>query len=1791
MRAIQCHSLRILFVCISLLPCYASERSASSKPVASANAETQASSMGAKPAVHLAANPTQGRTSNPPVVHGNDAGKSPATRLSLAGKMATQPLEFFPVANPKDGARFVATGAGYSLTLGDASMVLTSHRALGAEAGSGKAMPTATKGGVGTLTLAPQPILTETSTVEFVGANRDSKPEGLEPSTAYANFMIGNDPAKWRSHVTGYDRVRYTNLYPGIDLVYHGEIHHKLEYDLAVAPGADPQQIRLRVSGDDEARIDQDGDLELDGPEGAIRLDRPMLYQNIQGGKKAIIGGFVQLARNEFGFRAMGYDSTKLLIIDPTINLLYSTYLGGNHDDEALDITVDSVGNTYLTGYTGSANFLVSANAVQQVGSWTNGGFNAFVMKFDVSGTLLFSTMLGGTSANYAGDQGEGIRVDPNGTVYVTGYTQSSNFPVTSNALQATLGGGKDVFFAALSGDGSQLIYSTYLGGAQDEDAYRMVEDANGAIWLAGSALGTGLPVTTGVYQSKPNGAANGFIAKLGFNSAAAQPLTINALTFLGGSSSATGLVSGQAIDEAFTDGFEDIAFDSAGNVYVAGATTSSDFPSTANAYQSPAYFALSGDGTCQSPKPYSLPVISELSSDLKTLIYSTTISGKTGTLGGGSFGWGTNCRQYANTVHPDGHGNIWVLGYSTAADFPTTGNALSAYPGSNSSNITVTELTPGSQATALIYSSYLGSVSGSDAPRGVWDGAGNIWISALAGSGDWPGVNPSTSLTPLPTSFAIPPNNPTITELSPDGTKILYATYLGGTKGSPYQGGQGGNGRFMPTLDANGNLHLAGSTTFIDYPLTPTAFQSVYADGFGSPSGSDAVYTVLGTGAIGTLSTSTGGNTGDATVTITGSGFVSGATCTLVSGGTTITATSGVVNSTGTGITCSFALNGAAIGSYDISVVNPNGGGTFTKQGGFTVEAAIGPKVWVNIVGRSVVRFNAPTIYTITYGNTGDTDAVVVPLYITIPDGITASLLTPLAPVPIQPGSNPNTIPVIYEVNGAQVIPLDVARIPAGGSGFVQVQLTVPSSITSFDIVASHSGPWAYSLASLDQAVPVLSQSNAGVSQFSELHIGDLVHPHATTGSTSSISNEALSCVADQVNLSFQVVTTISGPAGSAANCAVSSAGLVGSVIGNIVNPPDGSDNTSQIISAGQLTASISQATLNCAAAAGALSPPGLVVSTAINIIQLALQIAQTAKDCSDAQKPKDPQNKNGTAGASNDPNYKAGPVGDASASQYMAPGKAFTYSLGFENEATATLPAAKVVITDQLDPTKVDLSTLSLGSITIGATTITPPAHTNNYNTTYNLSSSLNVRIQGSLNQSTGLLRWTFTSIDPTTGQPPTDPTVGFLPPDTDGIVGQGGVLFNVMPKSGQTTGTQITNTATVIFDANQPINTPAWMNTLDVDLPVSKVAALPTTESATFPVSWSGTDQGSGITSYDIYVSDNGGAFTLWQSAVTATSASYSGTVGHAYGFYSIATDGAGNVQAAKSSADASTTVTPPTPLVSATTLTASSASVASGSSVKLIAVVTPPSGTTTIPTGTVTFLDGTTALGAPVTLDGTGTATLTSTTLPVGTDSITAQYGGDTVFASSTSVAVSVVVGAPNFSLSLSPTSVSVASGASGTTTITATPVFGFASAITFACSGLPAHATCTFSPAMVTPSGSTASTTTLTIATNVATASLQGDLPNQQPSQRKPLLCIVLLGAISLLRVGRRYRALSRSARNLTVLTALLLTLAGVTVMGCGGGSPKKTPAGTSTVTISATGGSQTQTTTVSLTVQ
>lgn len=281
-----------------------------------------------------------------------------------------------------------------------------------------------------------------------------------------------------------------------------------------------------------------------------------------------------------------------------------------------------------------------------------------------------------------------------------------------------------------------------------------------------------------------------------------------------------------------------------------------------------------------------------------------------------------------------------------------------------------------------------------------------------------------------------------------------------------------------------------------------------------------------------------------------------------------------------------------------------------------------------------------------------------------------------------------------------------------------------------------------------------------------------------------------------------------------------------------------------------------------------------------------------------------------------SGDPNDKVGSQG-VTAQQYISGSSPLRYAIFFTNDSNATAPAQKVVVTDGLSLTKMNLSTLSLGPINFGSQFVSPPSGPGDFFTSVNLAPTTNlfVSISTHLDASSGLLTWTLQSIDPATGKPPTDPTVGFLPPGATG-----GVFFDVMPKYGLPTNIQVQNQAVVVFDVNPPISTPTWANTLDNTPPTSSVLALPSNEGTpNFTVQWSGTDVGSGVQNYTIYVTDNGGPFTVWQWNTTATSATFAGQSRHTYGFYSVARDLVGNVEAAKANAEATTVVggdtTPP------------------------------------------------------------------------------------------------------------------------------------------------------------------------------------------------------------------------------------------------------------------------------------
>jgi hypothetical protein len=366
----------------------------------------------------------------------------------------------------------------------------------------------------------------------------------------------------------------------------------------------------------------------------------------------------------------------------------------------------------------------------------------------------------------------------------------------------------------------------------------------------------------------------------------------------------------------------------------------------------------------------------------------------------------------------------------------------------------------------------------------------------------------------------------------------------------------------------------------------------------------------------------------------------------------------------------------------------------------------------------------------------------------------------------------------------------------------------------------------------------------------------------------------------------------------------------------------------------------------------------------------------------------------------ASVDPNNIEGPSGYGPKG-FVQP-ELFSYGIEFQNKPTATAPAQVVVVTQQID-SNLDWSTFQLGNIAFGDTVIDVPAGQMSYSTQVDLTATLgiDVDVTADFNPVTGLATWTFTSIDPTTLDVPSNPLEGFLPPDKVAGEGEGFVNYSILPKASATTGTPINAKATVVFDANTPLSTANFLNTLDVGPVTSQVTPLPAQSPATFTVSWSPTDApgGSGIATYNVFVSDDGGAFKPFVTSTTATSASFTGQVGHTYGFYSVATDHVGNVQPTPTASQAKTTVSQSSPVVVATTTTLSSSvsSTVFGQSVTFTAVINTQAAELPLPTGMVSFLDGSNLL-ANVAVNA-GVARYTTGVLPLGTQSIQAVYAGD------------------------------------------------------------------------------------------------------------------------------------------------------------------------------------------------
>jgi YD repeat-containing protein len=515
-----------------------------------------------------------------------------------------------------------------------------------------------------------------------------------------------------------------------------------------------------------------------------------------------------------------------------------------------------------------------------------------------------------------------------------------------------------------------------------------------------------------------------------------------------------------------------------------------------------------------------------------------------------------------------------------------------------------------------------------------------------------------------------------------------------------------------------------------------------------------------------------------------------------------------------------------------------------------------------------------------------------------------------------------------------------------------------------------------------------------------------------------------------------------------------------------------------------------------------------------------------------------------------------------------YIPPNTPIAYTIYFENEPTATAPAEKVVVTDPLDA-NLDLSTVQLTQIAFNNVTLNLPAGLQSYSAQTAVSTDPNpVTVNASLDPGSGIITWTIQSVDPATGSLPADPSAGFLPPDNSSHSGDGSLSFSVLPKAGLANGAVISNTASVVFDANAAIKTNTVTNTIDSTYPTSAVNALPAvTATPTFTVSWSGSDpSGAGIQSYDIWAAVDGGPYALWLAATTLTSSAYTGAVGHTYSFYSLATSNTGRRQ--------------PTPAAAATTqvialqasqtaLTASPSTADFGAAITFTATVT-GSGSQ-IPTGSVSFLDGANSIGT-ATLNTAGAATLSIATLAAGQHSVTAQYGGDNNFSASASTALSVTVSAPDFTLASASGAMTVDRGSSATMALTVTPQNVYNQSIAFSCSNLPPGMTCSFAPASVTPQAS-AATTTMTVTASSTTATLQR---RSLPWGGGTVFAAALFCAL-----GRKRRYA------ITLMLSIAIVALGLLATGCGGGGQAPV---TSTISVTATSGNVQHSVNIAVTV-
>ncbi len=708
-----------------------------------------------------------------PVVH--------AQSLSALGNL---PLYFeagtAPVAGP---ARFITRGCNYQFSLSPAEVQIT---------------------------LGKNGVKPATVRMDFVGPNPGAHISGDTELPGKVNYLMGNDPAAWRTGVPTFARVRVEELYPGVDLVYYGN-QRQLEYDFTLASGTDPNLIKIHFDGADKISIGGKGELILALGRDEICQPAPVIYQMVAGARQAVAGGYRLINRHTVVFAIGNYDHRLPLVIDPVLS--FSTYFGGNSSDAAWSIALDTNGFMYITGQTLSTQFYPTSGAFQT--NFAGGGVtgDAFVAKLTTNAqSIIYFTYLGGS----ADDIAYALTVDAAGHAYVAGTTDSANFPVTNAIPGGTKISGTfypaDAFVAELETNGSKLVYSTYLGGSGFDAAYGIAVDSSNDTYVTGFTYSTNFPttpnafqktlaVTNWAYQAYYN--ANAFVTEIG-----AGGTNLVYSSYLGGTN--------------FDEG-KGVAVDSSNNVYVTGFTASTNFPVTNAIYQQfvSVMFTTNSAPTNQVLTTnlfngYLLNGVTNLTSAddafvakfapaCTSLIYSTLLGG-------------TNS-DVANSIAVDGSGNAYVTGWTLSTNFPNTvtniaglyngltNNAAFAFP--IITNAFLTQITWSGSNAAIGYSAVFGGTNfGGDVGYGVTvDPSGNAYVVGASSTTNFPAINTPGLLGATNAGGS----DVFVIVFSNNANGILYSGYLGGS-GNDYGYGI--------AVDSQTNVYITGTTASANFPV-----------------------------------------------------------------------------------------------------------------------------------------------------------------------------------------------------------------------------------------------------------------------------------------------------------------------------------------------------------------------------------------------------------------------------------------------------------------------------------------------------------------------------------------------------------------------------------------------------------------------------------------------------------------------------------------------------------------------------------------------------------------------------------------------------------------------------------------------------------------------------------------------------------------------------------------------------------------------------------------------------------